>query len=348
MRELKKPHFSMAGWGLFLAGALTLSSCSNEDLPGGEEQGPAIEFGEVKTRAEVTESTQVRDFSVFAEQNYLDENGEDTNDFISLLDNERVYRISEEESADFTYDNKRYWVEGRTFNFFAVYPYMESGVERASFKPGEVEYDGYTIDFTTPYTADTDLMASHYIKPGVDAIPDYVEFSFSHLLSKICFVFKKDADKNANDKFTVTEVSISGIRYIGKYNSSRWENYADNWSLENSTRVFRNNTLSASINKTSADPEGVNAFGEGNGWLLLPQTIESGKVGLYISYQYTQEGSSETLAKQIQTTLPSGIWETGKQYKYNITLSVDNLIYISTPTVESWGAMHSCGTIIIK
>ena len=348
MRVFKNLYANMAGWGMFLAAALSLSSCANDDLPGGEEQGPAIEFGEVKTRAEVTEAGQVKEFSVFAEQNYLDENNNETNDFISLLDNERVYRISEDESADFTYDNKRYWVEGRTFNFFAVHPYMETGVERANFTPNTVTYDGYTIDFTTPYTADTDLMASHYIKPGEETIPDYVEFNFSHLLSKICFMFKKDAEKNADDTFTITGISITGIKYIGTYNSSRWEPYTDNWSLEDNTRFFRDNNLSTDINKTSGDTEGVNAFGEGNGWLLLPQTIEEGKVSLNISFQYQQAGSTEVSAKQIQTTLPAGTWEKGKQYKYNITLSVDNIIYISTPTVESWGAMQSGGTIIIK
>lgn len=343
MRELKKPHFSMAGWGLFLAGALTLSSCSNEDLPGGEEQGPAIEFGEVKTRAEVTEATQVREFSVFAEMNYLLEDGTESTDFISLLDNERVYRMSEEESADFTYDNKRYWVEDRTFNFFAVYPYMESNVERADLTSGESSYDGYTIDFTTTASADTDLMAAHNTVLTLTnyPFPESVNMPFQHLLTKINFNIKKNAEQNADDEFKIIGIGIIGIKNQGTYKTSYSPNYTDNWEVGNSTMSY-----SKEFDDKEITTGGITLFNTGEEPLLIPQQNEG--VTLYIAYTYKMDGAETATTKQTQATLPTSEWAAGKQIMYNLTLTVDNYIYFSTPTVEPWGAMQSGGTIIIK
>ena len=343
MRKTKSPYLSIVGWGMFLAGALTLGSCTNEDIPGKDEQGPAIEFGEVKTRAEVSEANQVKEFSVFAEQNYLNEDGSESTDFISLLDNERVYRTGE----NFTYDNTRYWVNDRTFNFFAAYPYMDSEkVKRAIFDG----FDGYTIDFTTPATADTDLMISHKTALTTASQVSYptVDFNFQHILSKVCFAFKKDYDMNGSDTFIITGINLSGVKKDGDYSTSRWNTYTDKWITDDATRSFSKTGLSAEVNMTDNEEgkAGVNPMGEGNGLLLLPQDFD-GNITLTVTYQYQIAGTTSKQTKRLQKVLPAGEWKPGKQYMYNITLSENNLIFISTPTVESWGEMQLGGTIII-
>lgn len=345
MRELKKPHFSMAGWGLFLAGALTLSSCSNEDLPGGEEQGPAIEFGEVKTRAEVTEAGQIKEFSVFAEQNYLNEDNSESLDFISLLENERVYRTGDNQDGDFTYNNKRYWVYDRTFNFFAVHPYMETGITKTSFQQNNNSYDGFSIAFETPATADTDLMAGYKTERTItgETLPSSVDMEFKHLLAKINIKVAKNT-QNEDNKVIVKSISLGGVWRTGTFSTSRFADYKDNWDFYGSGVM--------TITKTEGwtlDTNGVETMG--NGLLLMPQSIELNTMPITITYEYYSNASDTTPQKTstVQAFLTAGEWKAGTQYSYNIVLAAeDNNIKFTTPTVAPWGAPQSAGTIIIN
>lgn len=347
MRKLKSPYVSIAGWGFFLAGALSLASCSTEELIDKDQTDIPIKFGEVKTRAEVTAATDVLDFSVFAEMNYLveTENGTDeSSDFISLLDNEKVYRATS--GDDFTYTNTRYWVKDRTFNFFGVYPYMATGIERADDLTNEgstTEYAGYTVDFTIPTTADTDLMIAHKTERTLEneSYPEYVSMEFQHLLSKISFNIKQDNAKNPNDVFNVTKLTITGIKKSGTYSTSIKADYTDNWSLNNEALIINKSFEPAITINTS----GKNVLGDNEeGFLLLPQNTEN--IQVTVEYTFKQNGQATPVAKEATGKLSGANWEVGKHYNYNIVLSVDNYIYISTPTVESWGTAQSIGTII--
>lgn len=351
MRKLKSPYVSIAGWGIFLAGALSLASCSTEELIDKEQTDIPIKFGEVKTRAEVSSSADVLDFSVFAEMTYLNDDGTEAKDennnklYISLLDNEKVYRNSS--SEEFTYTNTRYWVKERTFRFFGVYPYTESGIDRVDDLKNEgstFEYTGYTVDFTTPATADTDLMVAHKQETTEIAgtYPSYVEMGFQHLLSKISFNIKQDASKNPYDEFTITKMTIMGVKKSGTYRTSNHAGYTDNWNLNNDAiiinKIFEGDGVT--INSTGVDVLGANK----KGFLLLPQNTENIQVA--IEYKYKQKGQTTGIAKEATGKLSGANWEAGKHYNYSLTLSVDNLIYFSTPTVETWGTAQSIGTII--
>lgn len=367
MRKTKSPYLSIVGWGMFLAGALTLGSCTNEDIPGKDEQGPAIEFGEVKTRAEVSEASQVKEFSVFAEQNYLNEDGSESTDFISLLDNERVYRIGTNMDGEFTYDNTRYWVNERTFRFFAVYPYMATGIARATLTQGEstYEYDGYTINFTTPATADTDLMASHRTALTTTSLESYptVDFQFGHLLSKINIKVAK-ASGNADNKVVVKSVTLAKVKDSGVYNTSVRNEYTDNWVA---------NTTTSSFTKTSnieVDHETATAvLSEGNEFLLIPQEITGDANGIQVSINYDfydpiygkNEKDEDIITGYrkegnytVSGALPSNVvsnWMESKRYTYSIQLSSKgNEILFGTPTISNdWDVEKQIGgTIIIQ
>ena len=90
-----------------------------------------IRFGEAVTRAAITNADDITEFKVYAEMNLVPDNATDGSNlqWVSLFDGgEKVYRDNNNDgvtdtTGDFTYNNTRYWVNDRTFNFFAVHPY---------------------------------------------------------------------------------------------------------------------------------------------------------------------------------------------------------------------------------
>lgn len=360
MRKTKSPYLSIVGWGMFLAGALTLGSCTNEDIPGKDEQGPAIEFGEVKTRAEVSEASQVKEFSVFAEQSYLNEDGSESTDFISLLDNERVYRTGTNMEGEFTYDNTRYWVNERTFRFFAVYPFIANTDNSQNVKPtvtttlkqGEYEYKGYQIPFVTPENADFDIMTAKDVVLIPDNPTNYptVDFQFVHALSKINIKVAKNKE-NSENKVVLKKITLSHVYAEGTYNVSHNENYNNYWEITNKT-----NTLTFERIFVSDTEEGLELTTSGNetinGLMLIPYNHQAQVV---IEYEYFvsdnetdgEEGSGEGLTKRATATLP-GDWVAGQQYTYNIELQAeDNKIRFKASIKNPW-SKQTGATILIQ
>lgn len=372
MRELKKPQFSMAGWGLFLAGALTLSSCSNEDLPGGEEQGPAIEFGKVESRADAN-AVGFDKFGVFAQMNLGADGTEKAAEYIDLLTNEKVYFV--ENTADgetpWKYDNIRYWITERTFQFFAYTPYVEEGVTSSAVSipvPTTLnEKAGYQIAFSTPSTADVDLMVDHKTQPILANPTSYptVTFDFKHTLSKIGIKVAK-ASGNADNKVVVKLVTLANVKKDGTYYTSGHNEYTDNWVTDAPTSFTKSTDMEIA-------PTATDVLGEGNEFLLIPQTITGDANGIQVSvnydfydpiYQENEDGTTTITSYKregnytVSGTLPilgtergESKWEESKRYTYNIQLSPkNNNILFGTPTISNdWDVEKQIGgTIIIQ
>lgn len=341
MRIFKSPHVSIVGWGIVLAGALSLASCSEEEMLDKNEPETPIKFGSVKTRAEVTAATDIEEFKVFAEMNYLLEDNTESTDFMPLLENEKVYR---DDNNNFTYTNTRYWVYDRTFNFFAVYPF-ESEVSRADFVQGENTYDGYTIAFETPATADTDLMTAYKTERTItgNTLPSSVDMEFQHLLSKINIKVAKNTE-NEKNKVIIKSFSLGGIWKTGTFKTSRFYDYEDNWDF------YGSSTLTITKNgQWTLDTNGIGMTG--NGFLLMPQSIGLNRIVVTITYEYYTANTDTTPQKTstVQAFIPVGEWEAATQYNYNLVLAAeDNYIKFTTPTVEPWGSPQSGGTIIIN
>ena len=96
---------------------MAFAACSSETLDSADKQKEesVIHFGNLDTREVISNADQIDEFGVFAEQTV----GDDESAYVKLLENEKVYF-----DGDWTYDNKRYWIDNRTFHFFAVYPYF--------------------------------------------------------------------------------------------------------------------------------------------------------------------------------------------------------------------------------
>lgn len=353
MKKRKSPNLRIYGWGIFLAGALMLGSCTSDEVLDEQvqEQEVAIEFGKLKTRAAVKSATDIKEFGVFADMNTIPENGH-----VSLLENEKVYRASNADNAPFIYDNKRYWINGHTFRFFAVYPYTTNVTQTT---PDGTNYNVYQIPFVTPATADTDFMAAYSTKSIANNATTYsaVDLNFNHVLSKINIKISKNRE-NEENKVVLKSITLSGIYAEGTYNASLDENYDKNWVITtpSNTLTIKKNFVTSETDGLELDAGGNETMGEG--LLLIPQEFTNRhKVQVKIEYDFymydeTEEPDSEEddnyNPNRTATAYLPDAWVAGQHYTYNIELRAeDNNIRFNKPSITPWGK-QSGATILIQ
>ena len=337
---------------LLIASIFAAFSCSkNEDVPVLPEGGEEITFSNVATKA-VNGIEDIEQIGVWAA---MTKDGE-TSDYISILDNERVYP-NDEAHTNWVYDNTRYWFENYHFYFIASYPYNQGGSGIGSFQKLEEVYDQTKITY---YSLDVDTYdESTFNHTGVDMLTAsaYVNTSsewsrtvtlnMHHLLTKVNFKISQDMREGVgdpNNDYYITKVALSGITTNGEYiilpNDAQiiqnW-NYEDanNYSYERAYDGSKKLRLLGEISVWSDNGEG--------GLLLIPQKIPNDKVKIRVEYLYQLAESTEQKPGYVEAYLPSG-----KRITYRLAIAKPTNIRFLTPTVESWGAPQTGGTIIIK
>lgn len=337
--------------------ALAFLSCEKEKAGPTHDTTP-IEFGNVETRAAISSVDNMIDsglgFGVFG---YVS-GAEDT----PLLSNEKIYW----ENSMWTYVNTRYWIPDRTFQFFAYYPYDD---ETDATKPiSNVAANGngvgYQLAFTTPETADFDLLSAYKeVDTGADDFDgaDPVSLHFDHEMVNLNLKIWRDGGKHQNDKIRVKEVALSNVTWSGTVTkaaggSTTWTSTTRKPLLAGT--VENPETEIGAATKTS---DGINPgagavpctpFGT-NGLLLIPATISGANaVSLSIVYELQLQGADKNTWSEYShnITLPATTWKAGTQITYNVLLSniVDITFYYISTSVTSWGTPQVGGTIIIK
>ena len=331
---------------IFVAAAI-LSGCNEVET---EENNTPICFGEASTRAEIKEASEIKEFKVYAEMNLGSDNDPDglNLQWIPLLEGERVYRSSAD--APFTYDNTRYWVNDRTFYFFAVYPHdTEVVVNNNDAVNGS---STYTVNFNTPATADTDLLVAGV---PVDTnlgrpAPETVAFDFSHALTQMNIKVFYDLAKNPGDRFRVKKISLTGVRKQGLLTFASEVTWAP--STNEVLNFVADFGEGKELDATKSDDTKY-AWLSDNYLMLIPQAIALNQVKLVIEYQFLQGTDEPTdenpwVDRKVEAYLPTTQWPGGKKITYSVSLYENNDIVFSKPVVESWGEPQSGGTIIIK
>lgn len=344
---------------LFPAGILILcalvasQSCKKSGLdPDVDTTGHEIRFDDPKTKASIIEDADIMDFGVFIEKNLGKAGSPTENKWESLIENERVYRVGN--TDDFTYDNTRFWVFDREFFFFGVHPYGTSVTRTAEETSSQTTFT-YTVDLAVPYQANTDYMVAQKTVPVPLAfdVETPVDMNFRHLLSKVVIKIKKSSDYNAGDTFIVTQIGLSGISRNGTLTATHAPGaYSETLAPTAESRQIRRQNLdleltTEGVNVLDNDPED----GFEDGLLIMPQEFVDDQIKLSVAYTYQQDNDTEIQYSTLEVDIPAdeiNEWESGKSYTYSLELKIDNNIYISTPTVNSWGTAQSGGTIIIK
>lgn len=327
--------------------ACALLSCENGREPVGPNgESNAIAFGEVGTRAEaVTASTiNANGFGVYAFVNTGEKNTPEADIYTSLFEEEeRVYW--DDNILGLTYDNIKYWEANRIYHFWGIYPYVD-GDSQAINTDISGNPTGFSRTFTTPDTADADLLVAYSDVDTSEDTPASVVMNFNHALSKVFFKVHYDTDGNKDDEFVLKEFSISNIKKVGTLTTTL--NGNKSWSANQ-------------MQNMNFEWSGEHKFGSElnlweNGLMLIPQTIAPSTMNIKVKYVYTDhyvdEHSQEVVAspveKEVNTYLPAITWKPGVQYTYTMTLHEDDLISFKQIEVATWGSPQQGGAIIIK
>ena len=250
----------------------------------------------------------------------------------NLFNDERVYK-----GTDWQYDNIKYWVEGSTYKFAAIYPgagnnlsasfdYGSGHLELEAIVDNENQYDLVYAE-KGPITINADNIASQ----------PKVSFALGHILSKLRFVFQKNADFGNN-----TQLKISNLRVSGANGSNfTWTRAADASDVTfTSSNTY---TVTDASIAGSAAPEEV-----GQTFFVIPQTPSQGftlsftvqlqeKAILAGGESWVNIGESHPL----EATINNAQWAANNVYTYTVKLKQANITSAYPiefdATVSGWG-----------
>lgn len=255
---------------------LSLAACTATVVDEPDTDAPAIAFRapQAETRAAVDGTTLPGNFLVW---------GGYDNDATNVFNGTTVYK-----DAGWNYtDGIRYWVAGKTYNFYAVYP--ATGVTADVSKEGTITIEDFDCSATGEEAVDLMTAKATGIYYTQQDIPQPVGLTFGHLLCKVeVAVQVLDVGK------TVSEVTFSGMALSGNYSSN------NGWTSTDPPGNFSKDNLSIGFNNGHTD-----IFG---GLLLIPDTRK-------LTFQ-VNTGNDETKTVSSQVT-----WQPGESYRYTIVIN---------------------------
>lgn len=267
---------------------LLMPGCTSP-IGSGDDPSPstlAINFGtpQADTRAAVSSSTDMGDFSVWG--------GYDGNA-------SNVFSQVTVHSPGWTYDGgTRYWIPGKTYNFYAVHP---AGLDASVNDSGTITVNDFDCSKTGNEAVDLMTATATGLK-GSEA--PTVGLKFGHELAQV----KVSVESNGA---TVDEMKVYGVSYKGNFNSGS----TSKWTVTDTT-------------EENATPfSGTTALD----MLLLPAT-DLTDAKLKITYHYGSD-TSATRTNEASLAIAEG-WAAGQQYHYKVSIVAGKLTI--TVTVADW------------
>lgn len=284
---------------------LSLAACTTTVVDEPDTDAPAIAFRapQAETRAAVDGATLPGDFLVW---------GGYDNDATNVFNGTTVY------SPDWDYrDGTRYWVAGKTYNFYAVYP--ATGVTADVSKEGTITIKDFDCSGTGADAVDLMTATASRDYNGTDN--SAVGLKFQHELARVKFIAVSEGDA-----ITITDAKLYGIRHTGDLNGSTWTPDA---ASSSSNPSFKTENLSISNNDT----------GEhllfGGDLLLIPQDLTN-EATFVFTYQYDGETGTHSVSSTLSTVGTVAAWDAGKSYNYRVSIPQHPVDVTLTVTVKNW------------
>lgn len=333
-------------------------ACNNtEIIDVGGKLTNAITFDNVNTRAGLSDLKD-NGFGVWACVSSKDAGS--SVQYEPLLDNERVYL----KDGEWTYDNTQLWISNSMFYFFAAYP--QGIFQQHREVSDERTYTLYYADITADGSADTEdiLLSTNVTDTTVEGYSETVPLTFSHLLTKVNVSISQNFKADPDFNYYVKKVTIEGIKGNGTVVLFPYEGaFAEicDTSNSNSIQLVKEYPKPRILrNIDAADPTVVLSVW-GSGAMLIPQTIEAGEqdeqgnllkgARIIVDYYYdvtVDDDYTDATLKQATAFIPAIQWKSSESINYKLSLANVTLITIDKPSIESWGAPQTGGTIIIK
>lgn len=263
----------------------------------------AINFGtpQADTRAAVSSSTDMGDFSVWG--------GYDGNA-------SNVFSQVTVHSPGWTYDGgTRYWISGKTYNFYAVHP---AGLDASVKDSGTITVNDFDCSKTGNEAVDLMTATATGLK-GSEA--PTVGLKFGHELAQVNF-----QAKTQGSKVTITSFKINGVSYAGDF-SQQPSSESAQWTPKKVTNagdgIF--SVTNIMIENTTDLLSNI---------LILPQQLETGKQQLAINFRYDGETTDRT--QTIDLCIENSITEWTASQSYTYTLDLRTASLILTVTIQDW------------
>ena len=319
------------------AAALSLlvsaSSCINVTPDSGDQAEHYIGFtSSVETKAPVDSSAYMTEFAVWAAYTASGEEPE------VPMKEVKVYRAAYNDV--WVYDDLQMWQEG-DWHFEAFYPLPselrktkpvlnEDALEvnfTAAHSGSQTGLEGLTVNYYYGPTASYDLMTAEAGRSYPAGGGNAVQFTFSHLLSRVSI-----AVKTTTGDVTLNSLTFAGMSVLGAYNtvgySGRWQLLTE---LDELSNVPAGSFSDLNDNIPSPLPSDGTSVYVLSDLLLIPQTPGDGTDGhapitLEVTYAIG-DAAPETKTIDLPSSTP---WEPGHHYRYtlklamaDVTLSVD-------------------------
>lgn len=218
----------------------------------------------------------------------------------------------------------RYWVAGKTYDFYAVYPAGifsgQSGAPTvACSENGTLTINNF--DASATGKAAVDLMtasATDVVANGIITNGGAVELSFRHELARVNFTVVSEGDA-----LTISDAKLYGISHTGTLGGGIWTSLIAS-AVENPS--FKTETLDI------ADTQKHLLF-EGD-LLLPPQTLSDWAI-LAFRYQYEGDTDSHGVTLYVKTTNVAE-WTAGQSYNYRISIPQNPVDISLVVTVKDW------------
>lgn len=263
----------------------------------------AINFGtpQADTRAAVNSSADMGDFSVWG--------GYDGNA-------SNVFNQVTVHSPGWTYDGgTRYWISGKTYNFYAVHP---AGLDASVNDSGTITVNDFDCSKTGNEAVDLMTATATGLK-GSEA--PTVGLKFGHELAQVNF-----QAKTQGSKVTITSFKINGVSYAGDF-SQQPSSESAQWTPKKVTNagdgIF--SVTNIMIENTTDLLSNI---------LILPQQLETGKQQLAINFRYDGETTDRT--QTIDLCIENSITEWTASQSYTYTLDLRTASLILTVTIQDW------------
>lgn len=295
--------------------ALVLGACTSEVTDGGNTpaDGPVpISFQTPETRAAKDGFGAGDAFSVWGW--YADDAGTNSRQVFNAEE------VTNGGNNSWSYDGTQYWIAGKTYDFYAVYP---TDVNAQVSQDGTITIDDFDASQTGADAVD--LMTASDTDVDGSNPPSAVGLRFGHLLSRVNIMVQAEGSDAQ-----ISQARLSGIKTKGDYDSGQ---QSAPWTLDGTTSSF---DLPSGGNHTATSVPS-DLLGD---LLLPPQPVS----GFTLSVTYSFAGTP-VATKEI--TLPADVvpqWVAGQRYTYTLTLS-SNYISFGIPVVNEWG--EASGGIII-
>lgn len=299
-----------------LATALFTVSCTTDVWNETEDDANAICFQAPQTESRAV----VEGSSLPANSSFLVWGGYDNN-VTNVFDGET---ISEFDGVWNYEGGTRYWIPGKTYSFYGVYPALSD--DKVNIGTGTITITDFNCS-AIGKDAD-DLMTAFATGDGDN--PQKVNMNFGHELARVSIVIRsRFADA------VLSQASLYGMAVKGQLSATET---SSSWKVKS---LVTNESTPYKFNGQHT----IEAGKELNLWedlLVIPQALND----LKLKVQYTNAGGTlqEPEISLVTSTLQE--WSAGKSYRYTLTIEPDGILFENL-TADAWGETSSGGSIII-